>query len=46
MKLSIVIPMYNTEKYIKSCIDSLLNQNISKKDYEIIIVDDGSNDKV
>lgn len=45
MKLSIVIPMYNTEKYIKSCIDSLLNQNISKKDYEIIIVDDGSNDK-
>lgn len=44
MKLSIIIPMYNSEKYIINCINSLLTQNILKKDYEIIIVDDGSTD--
>lgn len=41
-KLSIVIPVYNTEKYLRECLDSCLNQDFS--DYEIVCVDDGSKD--
>ncbi len=40
--LSIIIPIYNGEKYIVNCLDKLLKQTY--KDYEIIIVDDGSID--
>ena len=43
MKLSIIIPMFNSEKYIEKCINSIQNQKI--KNLEIIIVNDGSNDK-
>lgn len=42
VKLSVIIPIYNVEKYLRKCVDSLLNQDIS--DYEIILVDDGSPD--
>lgn len=45
IKLSIIIPMYNSEKYIENCIESLLNQDIKKSNYEIIIINDGSIDK-
>ena len=41
--VSIVIPVYNAEKYIKRCLNSLINQ--SYKNIEIVIVDDGSKDK-
>lgn len=41
--LSIIIPMYNTERYIIKCLESLNNQTI--KDFEIIIIDDGSSDE-
>lgn len=41
-KISIIIPVYNTEKYIDECLSSCINQTY--KDYEIILVDDGSND--
>lgn len=43
MKLSIVIPTFNEEKYIVDCISSLLKQ--SYNDFEVIIVEDGSTDK-
>jgi len=44
MKLSIIIPVYNTEKELSRCLESCLNQNIASEQYEIIIVDDGSSD--
>lgn len=40
--VSIVVPVYNTEKYIRRCIDSILAQTFT--DYEVILVDDGSTD--
>lgn len=44
MKLSIIVPVYNVEKYVRLCLDSILNQNLNDDDYEIIIVNDGSTD--
>lgn len=41
-KVSIVIPIYNAEKYMNKCIDSVLNQTL--KDIEVILVNDGSTD--
>ena len=41
-KLSIIIPVFNTEKYLRKCLDSIINQSL--KDIEIICVDDGSTD--
>lgn len=43
MLFSVIVPMYNAEKYIRECVESVLNQ--SEKDFELIIVDDGSTDK-
>lgn len=42
MKISVIIPVYNTEKYLKQCLDSVLSQELS--DYEIICINDGSTD--
>ena len=39
---SVLIPVYNTEKYLRQCVDSVLGQ--TEKDYEIILLDDGSTD--
>jgi glycosyltransferase involved in cell wall biosynthesis len=44
MWLSIIIPVYNVEKYISKCLTSAINQGIDPNDYEIIIVNDGSTD--
>lgn len=43
MILSIIIPVYNSEKYISECLDSIVNCKLT--DYEVIVVDDGSSDK-
>lgn len=40
---SIIVPVYNVEKYLNKCIESILNQTF--KDFEIILIDDGSTDK-
>jgi len=42
MKLSIIVPIYNVEKYITKCLESLSNQKM--KDIEVILVNDGSTD--
>ncbi len=44
MRLSIIIPLYNKEKYIERCLESITGQGLPFKDFEIIIVDDGSKD--
>ena len=44
MKLSIILPVYNVEKFIPDCLDSLETQDLPKEEYEIICVDDGSPD--
>ncbi len=43
VKLSVIVPVYNVEKYLEECVDSLLNQTL--QDLEIFLVDDGSTDR-
>ena len=41
-RVSVVVPVYNVEKYLKRCVDSIRSQTL--EDMEIILVDDGSPD--
>jgi glycosyltransferase involved in cell wall biosynthesis len=43
--VSVVIPVYNQEKYIGRCLRSILNQSLARDDYEVVVIDDGSNDR-
>lgn len=43
-KVSVIVPVYNAERYLRKCVDSILAQTLPKDDYEIILVDDGSTD--
>jgi len=42
VKISVIVPIYNAQKYINNCIESILKQNYNK--FELILVDDGSTD--
>jgi len=42
-KISVIVPVYNTEKYLRECVDSILAQTFT--DFELILVDDGSTDQ-
>jgi len=42
--LSVIIPVYNVEKFVEECVLSVFNQNLEQKDFEIILVNDGSTD--
>ena len=42
-KISVIVPVYNVEQYLRRCIDSILSQTFS--DFELLLIDDGSKDK-
>ena len=42
--ISVIVPTFNSQKYIGRCLRSLKNQSLSKKNYEIIVIDDCSSD--
>ena len=44
IKLSIIVPVYNVEKYIRPCFESIFKQGLNDDDYEVIIINDGSTD--
>lgn len=44
-KLSIILPVYNVERYIKPCLESIFKQGLDEDDYEVIIVNDGTEDR-
>lgn len=43
IKVSVIVPVFNTEKYLSECIESLVDQKFV--DYEIILINDGSTDR-
>lgn len=42
-KISVIVPVYNVEKYLQRCIESILSQTFT--DFEVLLIDDGSNDR-
>ena len=42
-KISVIVPVYNAEKYLHRCVDSILAQTF--KDFELLLIDDGSKDR-
>lgn len=45
MKLSIIVPVYNVEKYLEECVESIFHQDLDENIFEVILVNDGSTDK-
>lgn len=44
MTISIIVPIYNTEPYLRRCLDSLLEQRLNEGSYEVLLINDGSTD--
>ena len=44
VSLSIIIPIYNAEKYIQPCLESIYNQDLQESEFEVILINDGSTD--
>ena len=45
MKLSIILPTYNNERTIEECLESIFMQKFPSKEFEVLFIDGGSNDK-
>ena len=45
LQLSIIVPVYNVEKYIRACMESIFKQGLDEKTFEVIIVNDGTKDR-
>ena len=45
IKLSIIVPVYNVEKYIRPCFESIFKQGLDDADFEVVIVNDGTKDR-
>lgn len=45
MKLSLIVPVYNAEKYIHKCLESIIFQQLDEKMLEVIVINDGSTDR-
>lgn len=45
MELSIIVPVYNVEKYIHACMESIYRQQLDERNFEVIIVNDGTKDR-
>ena len=43
IQLSIIVPVYNVEKYIRACLESVFKQGLNDDCFEVIIVNDGTN---
>lgn len=43
-KVSVIVPIYNGERYIENCVNSVMNEQGNRDDYEVILVNDGSKD--
>lgn len=41
--ISVIVPVYNAEKYLQRCVDSILKQSFT--DFEVLLIDDGSHDR-
>ena len=44
LRLSIIVPVYNVEPYLESCLQSIVTQSLSPSDYEVLVINDGSPD--
>lgn len=44
LKLSVIIPVYNVEKYIEACVECIYRQGIAEDEFEVILINDGSTD--
>ena len=45
ISISVIVPVYNSERYLRVCLDSLLDQGLGVDEYEVILVNDGSSDR-
>ena len=45
MDLSIIVPVYNVEEYVRPCLESIFKQDLDDSRFEVIIVNDGSTDR-
>lgn len=44
-KMSIIVPVYNAEKYLNECLESIVHQTMDHSDYEVLLINDGSRDQ-